>query len=73
MLLNTYTNILVKKLFGNNLVGRFSCFPYCKKEGLWMAFVDLEAVFDRVPREVVWWALRSLGIDELLVSVVQSM
>jgi len=24
MLLHTFTNILVKKLFGNNLVGRFS-------------------------------------------------
>ena len=32
-----------------------------------MAFVDLEKAFDRVPREVVWWALRSLGVDEWLV------
>ena len=35
-----------------------------KKKDLWMAFVDLEKAFDRVPREVVWWALRSLGVDE---------
>ena len=28
MILHTFTNILVNKFFGNNLVNRFSCFPY---------------------------------------------
>ena len=40
---------------------------------LWMAFVDLEKAFDRVPREVVWWALRYLGVDEWIVSVIKAM
>ena len=40
---------------------------------LYMAFVDLEKVFDRVPRDVIWWAKRKLGIDEWLVRLVQSM
>jgi len=44
-----------------------------KKRDLWMAFVDLEKAFDRVPREVVWWALRSLGVDEWLVNVIRAM
>ena len=35
-----------------------------KKVDLWMAFVDLEKAFDRVPREVVWWSLRYLGVEE---------
>jgi Reverse transcriptase (RNA-dependent DNA polymerase) len=44
-----------------------------KKKELWLAFVDLEKAFDRVPREVLWWALRRVGVDEWLVNVVKSM
>ena len=44
-----------------------------KKKDLWMAFVDLEKAFDRVPREVVWWALRSVCVDEWLVSLIKAM
>jgi hypothetical protein len=38
---------------------------------LYMAFVDLEKAFDRVPREVLWWAMRKLGVEEWLVRLVQ--
>ena len=44
-----------------------------KKRELWMAFVDLEKAFDRVPREVLWWALRKLGVEEWLVVIIKSM
>ena len=40
---------------------------------LYMAFVDLEKVFDRAPRKVIWWALRKLGVEEWLVRLVQGM
>ena len=40
---------------------------------LYMAFVDLEKAFDRVPRKVIWWALRKLGVDEWIVRLVQEM
>ena len=43
------------------------------KKPLYMASVDLEKAFDRVPRDVIWWAMRKLGIDEWLVRLVQSM
>ena len=36
-------------------------------------FVDLEKAFDRVPREVISWAMRKLGVEEWLVSAVMSM
>jgi len=44
-----------------------------KNKDLWMAFVDLEKAFDRVPRQVLWWALREVGVEEWLVRVIQSM
>ena len=40
---------------------------------LYMAFVDLEKVFDRVPHKIIWWALRKLGIEERIVRLVQGM
>ena len=38
-----------------------------------MAFLDLEKAFDRVPREVVWWALRQMDVDGWLINAVKSM
>ena len=43
-----------------------------KKRDLWMAFIDHEKAFVRVPREVVWWALRRLGVEEWLVTVTRA-
>ena len=40
---------------------------------LYLAFVDLEKAFDRVPRKVIWWALRKLGVEEWIVRLVQGM
>ena len=44
-----------------------------KKKRLYYAFVDLEKEFDRVPRKVVRWALRKLGVDEWLIRTVIAM
>ena len=40
---------------------------------LYLAFIDLEKAFNRVPREVIWWGMGKLKIDEWLVRIVQSM
>ena len=44
-----------------------------KKKNLYFAFVDLEKAFDRVPRKVLWWAMRKLGVDEWIIHTVQAM
>ena len=44
-----------------------------KGKKLHFGFVDLEKAFDRVPREVIKWAMRKLGVEEWLVSGVMSM
>ena len=38
-----------------------------------MAFVDLEKAYDRVPREVLWWALRCSGVEEWIVNIIKVM
>ena len=44
-----------------------------KKKTLYYAFVDLEKAFDRVPREVVRWALWKLYVDEWLIRTVMAL
>jgi retron-type reverse transcriptase len=44
-----------------------------KNRNIFFAFVDLEKAFDRVPCEVLLWAMRRTGVEEWLVSVVQLM
>ena len=44
-----------------------------KHKDLYFAFVDLEKAFDRVPRKVLWWAMRRVGVDEWLIRTIQAM
>ena len=51
--------------------------PYCrstKKERriyTRMIFVDLD--YDRVPRDLIWWALRKKNIPEAYITIIQDM
>ena len=44
-----------------------------KNKRLYFVFVDLEKAFDRVPRQVLWWAMRKLGVEEWIVRLVQAL
>ena len=38
-----------------------------------MAFVDLEEVFDQVPRKFIWWRLRKRCVEDWIVRLVHRM
>ena len=38
-----------------------------------MCFVDMEKAFDRVPRKVMEWAMRTKGLSEVIVRAVMSL
>ena len=44
-----------------------------KNKELYFAFIDLEKAFDRVPRDIMRWALRKAGVEEWLVQAVMSL
>jgi hypothetical protein len=44
-----------------------------KNRTLWLAFVDLEKAYDRILRELVWWALRRKLVPESLIELIRTL
>ena len=40
---------------------------HAQNKKLYFGFVDLEKAFDHVPREVIWWATRNVGLEKWIV------
>ena len=46
---------------------------HLKRKTMYAALVDLEKAFNRVPRKVLWWGLRKLGVDEWVIRLFKAM
>lgn len=44
-----------------------------KYKNQYLAFVDMQKAFDRVPHQVLCWVMRKLGIDKLIIQIFQAM
>ena len=44
-----------------------------KKKKLFMRFVDTEKAFDRVPTQMMEWAMRKIGLPEVIVRALMSL
>ncbi|KAJ2943370.1 hypothetical protein O0L34_g12180 [Tuta absoluta] len=60
----------IDPMFAINMIGQ-----ECRANNtpLYLAFLDMEKAFDRVPRPTIWWSLRKKNIPERYVDIIADM
>jgi hypothetical protein len=46
---------------------------YTDQKDLHMVFIDLEKAYDKVPRNVVWWALKKYKVPTKYITLIKDM
>jgi hypothetical protein len=44
-----------------------------QKKDLYMIFIDLEKAYDKVPRNVMWWALQKYKVSSKYITLIKDM
>ena len=68
-----WSRLKKQKVCGNARKATRAAYDTAKKHAKWVVWLDLEKAFDRVPRKVLWWAMRKVGVEEWIVRLVQAM
>ena len=46
---------------------------WAKRKNLHMVFIDLEKVYDRVPRDLIWWVLTKKNVPRGYIEIIKDM